>query len=776
VTVTDYSTELFGGDDETSAAHRDKDWAKNSLGPVGSWPAELRAAVRTVMPSRTPVLLWWGPELVQIFNDAFRPALGEKYPAAVGQPGSECWAEVWDTLGPLAGQVLAGGPATYAENQRLYLHRHGYLEETYWTFSCSPVHATDDAVAGVLVTAGDVTVRALAERRLETLRQLGPLSVAGAGTPAGVCRAAVGTLAADRADFPAVAIHLRDPDGTVRPTASSGPVDRTDIEDAVREASVTGKAVRLPDAVAAPLVTGTAVAGVLVLGLSTHRAFDDAYATFVGLVVARVTSVVGDAMAYAGERERAEALAELDLARSRFFQNISHEFRTPLTLLLGPLTTLLDEPGGDLEPGRDVRELLRVAHRAAQRLNRLVDDLLVVATAEADRLSVRPVPTDVATFTAECVSMFRSAAEHAGLELVVDVEPVTAMVDQEMWARIVLNLVSNALKYTTHGLIAVTLRNTAAGIVLTVTDTGDGIAPDQQDRVFDRFHRAERAVGDGSGIGLAVVSELSAALGGRVTVDSTPGDGSTFTVTVPLVPTTERPAPTPERVAELGATYAGETRDWEPPPAAQDEPGSRRRVLLVEDNADVRDYVTRLLVHQNWTVDAVGDADTALARVKGDRPDLVLSDVMLPGGKDGIDLLRTVRADSALARLPVILLTARAGAEAAVEGLRHGADDYVVKPFHPAELVNRVRVHLELSRFRETLLRRGEEETANLRRGMSTRTTIGQAVGILMVIHKCAPDEAFTRLVTMSQHRNTKLHDVAHTLVQQFTATLTAQG
>lgn len=360
------------------------------------------------------------------------------------------------------------------------------------------------------------------------------------------------------------------------------------------------------------------------------------------------------------------------------------------------------------------------------------------------------------------------------MSLVVETEPVVAAVDQEMWARIVLNLVSNALKYTEEGTVTVALRRADDEIVLTVVDTGIGIPLAEQGRIFERFHQVDSAGGrsrEGTGIGLALVADLVTALGGQVKVTSKEGTGSAFTVTIPRVPTDATPADTHARVAELGAAFVGETRQWDQPSAAPVPGTGDRRILLVEDNADMRDYVTRLLTEQQWTVDAVADADAALAHARAARPDLVLSDVMLPG-RDGLTLLRDLRADPSLARVPVILLTARAGTESTVEGLHHGADDYIVKPFHPSELIARVRVHLELSHFRETLIRQGEQEADGLRTSINTRGVIGQATGIIMAIHRCDTEAAFARLTVMSQHQNVKLRDLASDLVHKFVANL----
>ncbi|HEX6347397.1 ATP-binding protein [Umezawaea sp.] len=757
---------LFAGPGDTLARHRALDWSATPLGPVDTWSVELRSAIRTVLPSRIPMLLWWGPRMIQIFNEAYTPVLGGKYPEAVGQPGAECWPEVWEELGPMAESALAGG-VTHLENHLLYMRRHGYLEETYWTFSYSPVHAEDGSVAGIFVATSDVTARVLGDRRLEVLRRLGTVSVADAATAADACRAVVDVLAGSPQDLPFAEIHLGGAAGLVL-VASYGDADGVDGE-VVGRVAATGSAERTGAVAVVPLRGVGGVLGVVVLGLSRYREYDHAYATFVDLVAARVGTALGDAVAYGAERDRARALVDLDAAKSRFFQNVSHEFRTPLTLLLAPLRSLLDDHADALPEAQ--REAMAAAHRAAQRLRLLVDALLDVARSESGRLRAQPEPTDVAALTAECAGMFTSVADNAGLRLVVDLDPVGVVaLDQEMWARVVLNLLSNALKFTPEGSITLALRTTGTDLVLSVTDTGVGIPVSEQERVFERFHQVEGITGrsrEGTGIGLSLVADLSAAMGGTTTVESAPGVGSTFTVTVPLRPSETGSGRTSPAVAELGAAFAGEARQWDSSAVSTpDDSGSR--VLLVEDNADMRDHLVRLLAGQQWSVDAVGDADSALRQARDKRPHLVLSDVMLPG-RDGLSLLADLRADPDLARVPVVLLTARAGSESTVEGLRLGADDYVVKPFDPVELVARVRVHLELSQLREALIVAGEHRVSTLRRALDTRDTISQAVGITMALNRCDAATAFDRLAATSKNRNVKVRDLAVEVVERFT-------
>jgi DNA-binding response OmpR family regulator len=314
-----------------------------------------------------------------------------------------------------------------------------------------------------------------------------------------------------------------------------------------------------------------------------------------------------------------------------------------------------------------------------------------------------------------------------------------------MWSTIVTNLVSNALKYTARGDIRIRLAATETDAVLTVADTGAGIDADQQKLVFDRFYRATDGQERGAGIGLAVVADLVDVHHGRLDLDSEPGRGSTFTVTVPLL------------IDSGGAPPAGHTT---PDPA---EPLTGHPwLLLVEDDADLREFLTRLLTANGWAVRAVADAETALQVIGGstDVPDVVITDVMLPG-RDGLSLVDQLRGNPATQRTPMIVLTARYGPDATAEGLAAGADDYITKPFSSEELLARVHANFELFRLRETAVSRAEARGEQIRAGLESNRTIGTAIGILMANHRLLAAQAFQLLVSASQHSNRKLRDVA---------------
>jgi signal transduction histidine kinase/DNA-binding response OmpR family regulator len=781
---------------------------------VDEWPDELIAAVRLIIPAQSPMLIWWGPQLIQIYNDAYAQLVGRKHPDAVAQPAQECWAEAWADLAPHATRVIEHGESAFAEAKLLLLDRHGYLEETYWTSSYSPIRDADGVVNGVLVASSDVTARVVGDRRLETVRQLGTVSAANTGGPEETCRAAVDVLAANRQAVPFAAMYLIDPDASqARLVASYGINEGTTVSPAgsfmLDENPALAKAVssgarglvtglrgkiaatefergplgeERPDAAMLLPVSTTGPGrptAVAVLGVNPYRAIDDVYLTFFQLVARQLRVALSDATAFETERLRAIALTELDEDKTRFYQNVSHELRTPLTLILGPLHALLEED----EPALSARhrENLLAARRAALRLRKLVDSLLEFSRVEADEAHLELEPTDLAQLTSDLASMFRSVAENAGLEFVVDVSGVSQPVDvdREMWSEIVLNLLSNAIKFTQQGTISVRLRAADERVELTVSDTGIGIPSDHLATVFDRFTQVPGRAGrsaEGAGIGLALVSALVSAHGGEVSAESVVGQGTTFHAVIPAANTATTASSTNGRPKMLAETYVAEARSWVRPEDEIESPAPSTvplgRLLLVEDNPDMRSYLRRLLIEDGWDVVAVATVEAAL---QVDRPDIVVSDVMLPGAS-GVDLLRMLRSDPSLRRLPVILLTARTGTESAAEGLKSGADDYIVKPFEPAELLARVRVHHELAQLRELALNEAENRALNLRKALGSNRQIGVALGVLMAREMLTEEQAFERLRAVSQHENRKLRDVADDVVLTGALGSVAQG
>jgi signal transduction histidine kinase/DNA-binding response OmpR family regulator len=713
------------------------DWAATPLGVPAGWPAELAHSVTTMLASKAQTVVFWGPEFCALYNDAYIPTMGSKHPGHLGRPGPEMWAEIWPVLHELFDGVATHDEAFWAADHPFMLERYGFLEETYFDISYDPIRLTDGTVGGIFCIVGDTTGRVLADRRFRTLTALGSRLADSPDQPA-LGRQVAQVLGENDADVPFAALYLDDPAdrGALVLAGSCGlpPSAGWPLKQAAREVveevmrsdrpgtvAVTDAAHPPPSSAAAealvlPIGAGTSGVGALVVGVSRFLALDRGYRDFLHLATAQISRAVANLRAYEEERRRAAELAALDTAKTNFFSNVSHEFRTPLTLILGPLEELLDSPGLTTEQ----RERLLPMQRNGLRLLKLVNTVLDFSRLESGRLRAAYRPTDLADYTARLASTFRSAAERAGLRLDVVCPPLPAPVhvDREMWEKIVFNLLSNAVKYTPAGGITVRLLERDRAAVLEVSDTGVGVSEQEQQLLFDRFHRVTGAWSrshEGTGIGLALVRELAELHGGTATARSRPGAGSTFTVTVPLG-TAHLPA---DRIIDAGVAeppedqsrlYVEEAHWWvgdtAPAPVAPGEvhEARRGRVLLADDNADLRDHVARLL-QPSFDVTAATDGQEALELARTEQYDLVLTDVMMPR-LDGFALIKALRAEERTRDVPIVVLSARAGEESSVEGLSAGADDYLVKPFSVRDLLARVRANLELGQTRRQIISR----------------------------------------------------------------------
>ncbi|MDK2745427.1 MAG: response regulator [Nitrospira sp. BO4] len=747
---------FLAGGGEMGARMRAFDFSTTPLGPVSAWPQSLRSAVSICLNSRFPIVLYWGKEFVSLYNDAYISIWGEKHPWALGKPFEVAWADIWDALGPVLKGVMETGIPSWSDDQLLVMQRHGYVEETYFTFSFGAGRNEQGEVAGIFCAVAETTQRVLHERRLAVLREL---------TGAAKSPQEAATLAAQildgQADIPFALVYLLEQEGrTARLAAHTGipsnscaappvvdiatddagawplalaitagaPTIVTDL--ARRFAPLPGRPWPEPahTAIVWPLQKSgqSESAGLLILGVSPRRRLNESYQRYFELVAGHVATMLANGRAYEDEKNRAEALAEIDRAKTAFFSNVSHELRTPLTLMLGPLEDLKARFGRSTSSlDASQYQQIDLVHRNGLRLLKLVNTLLDFSRIEAGRAQVVYEETELAAFTTDLASVFRSTIEKAGLSLIVDCPPLPepVFVDRDMWEKIVLNLLSNAFKFTFSGEIEIALRPSGKHVELSIRDTGTGIPDDQLGKIFERFHRVSGSQGrthEGTGIGLALVQELAQLHGGSVSVDSAYGKGSTFRVFIPLgkshLPYKHIGAARGKTSTAMGATpFVEEAARWLPSEEVS-ESGSqnaelsigsdfshssltaRSRVLLADDNADMREYVSRLL-RSRFEVQTVADGQAALDAARANPPEVVLTDIMMPR-LDGFGLLRALRDDPATKTIPVILLSARAGEESRVEGLEQGADDYLIKPFSARELLARVETHVKMARMR----------------------------------------------------------------------------
>jgi signal transduction histidine kinase/DNA-binding response OmpR family regulator len=756
---------FLAGGGEMGRLIRAMDWSRTPLGPVESWPQSLRSAVSIMLPSKAQIALFWGEELIGLYNDAYRPVFGAKHPVALGRPIREAWAELWRAgLAEIFGNVLATGEAFWARDMPFYMERHGYPEETYFDVSYDPIRDESGRVGGLFCIVSETTGRVLGARRLRTLRDLARIAQ-DAREVGQVWSAAAAVLTDAPEDIPFALLYEAQPGGGARLAAAVrmdagtapaplelaghatswplGPVARV-----LRNADLApfGDLVagpwpeRIHEAVVLPIAGPDAhPAAYLVCGVGARRRVDDDYFDFFTLAASNIANAFATVHKAESERRRAEMLAELDRAKTQFFSNVSHEFRTPLTLMLGPLEDALADMRAPLDAAQ--RERVELAHRNGLRLQKLVNTLLDYSRIEAGRARASYRPTDLATFTRELASTFRSAADKAGLRLDIDCPPLThpVYVDHDMWEKIVFNLLSNALKFTFDGSIGIALREERRDVVLEVRDTGTGIPAAELPRIFERFHRVEGArsrTHEGTGIGLSLVEELVKLHGGTIAATSREAEGTRFRVRIPTgrehlaaEHVVEEPAAAPAVFTSARAFVEEATRWLGDPHEAgpQTDPGvqpakpRRPRIVLADDNADMRAYVARLL-RDRYDVEAVADGEEALAAVRERGAELLLTDVMMPR-LDGIGLARRLRADARTRNLPIIMLSARAGEESRIEGHEAGADDYLYKPFTARELQGRVAARLELSALQRQLDQERQDMSA-----MFAETPVGIAV------------------------------------------------
>ncbi|RZI85571.1 MAG: response regulator [Rubrivivax sp.] len=737
---------------------RGMDWASTPLGPAQHWPQSLRTTLSLCLASNFPLCFIWGSHRIQFYNDGYWPICADKHPQAMGQDYKECWASAWPVIGPQFERCLQTGETSFVTDSRMFLDRSGFLEETFFTYSYSPIRDETGSVAGIFHPVNEATHLVLAERRLRQLRSLADLSASAVSVESAIELAAK-SLAEDTLDVPFLMIYRIEAeqqravlaaatkvlkDSAVAPATID--LNASPSLWALKEACESGQAIELQDiqgrfgpfdcgpyeeapqrALVWPIrvTPGEPVSHVMVAGVSARRPLDDAYRRFYSMLQDAVSTALTNAQAHADTKRRAEVLQQLDKAKTDFFSNVSHEFRTPLTLMLGPLEDMLNQADEGLTAPS--RERLRLVYRNGLRLLKLVNTLLDFSRNEAGRIQAVFEATDLKQLTEELCGMFRSTIEQGGLRFTVDCQPLYAPVpvDRDIWEKIVLNLLSNAFKFTLEGEITVQLLEEGGRVVLRVIDTGAGIPETDLQKVFERFHRVQGSTGrsfEGSGIGLALVRDLVRLHEGEITVSSTVGLGSVFEVRMPMRPTarlSEQPA-LPEAARAEGDSsgraraYLEEISGWLPAQLAisadtpQGDAAPRPRVLLADDNADMRAYVRSLLA-DSYTLDEVANGQEALARIQVQLPDLVLTDVMMPV-LDGFGLLSALRADPVTRSLPVIMLSARAGDEARVEGLDAGADDYLVKPFSAQELKARIRTNLALYNLRQEMVRRAEQE------------------------------------------------------------------
>lgn len=726
--------DALSGGGELGALIRNKDWSVTSLGPIETWPQTLIGALSICLNCRFPIAIYWGKDRILFYNDAWRPIVGNKHPQSLGSAAIEVWPEIWDVILPVFESVDASGEGSFSADQLLPMQRFGYIEECYFDYTFSPIKGSDGKVEGIFNAVLETTFRVLSERRSKVLNDLSQ-GLSQKTKIDEVINEACRVLNNYPQDIPFSLFMLRKNNFPEIKGMSGITTKHMDLYQSVRSFSGTEPFVGpVPDKVApifgaawpdpvnsiyfVPLTTlsGESEMGGIVFGVNPRRDFNRLHQDFLDRVGDRILSAIRNALAYEAERERSNKLAELDKVKTTFFSNVSHEFRTPLTLMIGPLEELLSRKD-NLTP--EARDSLDTTYRNSLRLLKLVNTLLDFSRIEAGRMSAKFTKVDLAAFTSDLASTFRSAIENAGLRYTVDLARITGdiYIDRDMWEKIVLNLLSNAFKFTFKGEISVRLVDTPKTVSLVIRDSGVGIAAKEIPNLFQRFHRVDGVVGrsfEGSGIGLALIQELVKLHGGTIGVTSEPGRGTEFIVTLikgsSHIPNFTLQNAVEETITGRKESFALESKSWVKDETAQPRiVTNRHKILLADDNSDMREYIEKIL-SPHWEVVPARDGEEAFKFSQEQDFAVVLSDIMMPR-LDGFGLIRKLRESAKTRSLPVILLSARAGEESRIEGLTAGADDYLVKPFSAKELLARVKTHLSLNEMR----REAEAERKKLR-------------------------------------------------------------
>lgn len=665
-------------------AVRQRDWSSTSLGPIATWPQSLRVAVGICLNSRFPMFVWWGTELLHIYNDAYIPVLGKRHPTALGQPAREVWSEIWDVLAPQVDAVMLRGEATWNERALLVLERNGFTEPTYFNWSYSPIPGEKGEILGLFCACTEETERVLAEEALREseakFRQLADVmpQIVWTAKPDGnldyynrrwyeYINLPEGSLELAKWDQ---FIHPGDLQRAYETWASSvGSGDSYNIEFRVRRADemfrwFLVRAVAVKD--------GT---GQIIRWLGTCTDIHDEKQ-----LRDRIEELLESERAARGDAEQASHM------KDEFLATLSHELRTPLNAILG-WSQILRSDASDPE---DLRQGLETIERNARAQTQIIEDLLDMSRIISGKVRLDVQRIDLAAVIFASVNTVKPAADAKGIRIQTILDPHAGPVsgDPNRLQQIFWNLLGNAVKFTPKdGRIQVLMEKVDSHVEISIVDSGEGIKPEFLPHVFGRFRQADASTTrrhGGLGLGLAIVKQLSELHGGSVRASSTgSGKGATFIVSLPLTAIhSEEGLLTTRRHSKMGVgpvTNEGRTEI------------SGVKVLVVDDEPDARGLVRRLLEDCGAQVIVAASAEEAYLMVQSERPDILVSDIGMPG-EDGYALIRRVRAlDATLGgNTPAVALTAYARAEDRMKAVVAGFQHHVVKPVEPAELITMV--------------------------------------------------------------------------------------
>ncbi|MDF3021820.1 MAG: sensor hybrid histidine kinase [Steroidobacteraceae bacterium] len=632
-------------------------WEQGPLGAPDHWPQGLRTALRILLTTQHPIFIFWGPELICFYNDAYSRSLGpEQHPSMLGQPARTQWPLIWDVIGPQIDQVMAGGAATWHENQKLVIHRHGKVEDIYWTYSYGPIDepTAPNNVGGVLVICSETTQQVLTERRLNFERE---------------------RFARLFEQAPGFMAMLRGKDHVfemVNPAYSQLIPGRDVIGKTLAEA--------LPEAVEQGYLalldrvyeSGQAFAAVGAEftfqgdeeGGTVRRYLDFVYQPILDSD-GNVTGIFIEG-SDTTERFRAErALRDANQRKDEFLAMLAHELRNPLA----PIRNAAHILSRKLFNDRSAQPPIEMVQRQVTHLTRLVDDLLDVSRISQGRIDLQRTDLPLSEALEQALETVSPMArdKHQRISLVSSFETLWVNADRSRLVQMLVNVLANAVKYTHNGgNIRVEVRSESDKIAVEVADDGAGISADVLPQVFDLFVQADRTLDraqGGLGIGLSVVKKLAEMHDGEVTAESPGlGRGATFTIRLP------RGQPP---VVEAAPAQSSRYR--------------KRRVLVVDDNVDAAVSLGQLLLLEGHVVETVYGARAALDMFEGFNPDVVLLDIGLPE-MDGYEVAHRLRQRMALHPVILVALTGYGQREDRERALVAGFDDHLVKPVSFEEL------------------------------------------------------------------------------------------
>jgi signal transduction histidine kinase/CheY-like chemotaxis protein len=648
--------DFLAGGGEMGALIRAHDWASGPLGAPETWPQGLKTSVRVLLSTGHPMFLWWGPELIQFYNDAYRRSIGaERHPSAIGQRGRECWAEIWDIIGPQIEQVMTGRGYTWHENHLVPITRNGKREDVYWTYSYGPIDDPNapHGVGGVLVVCTETTEQVFAEQRL---------------------KAAEARWRALFDQAPGFVAILHGPDHVFEFVNASyvalvggRDVIGKSVVDALPEVVGQGFAAQLDD-VYRTGQSHTGIGAPVLLQQGRDESPAQRYLDFVYHPVrdasGTITGVFVNGYDVTERVVSSEALRAEDRRKDEFLAMLGHELRNPLSAIRNASELLVRNTAAD----RSTQMVGQLLARQVTQLGRLVDDLLDLSRISLGHIELQRQSVELGgaiLLALEAVEPLVTAKRHH-VENIASGEPLYVDGDLTRIVQAISNVLGNAAKYTpSQGRIRITLTRSAGDAVVEVTDNGPGIAADLLPNMFDLFVQGRRTPDrseGGLGIGLSVVRRLIEMHGGTVSAASAgSGHGATFQIRLPL------------------STFRAEHPAALPPVREYNE----RRVLVVDDNVDAADSLVELLKHTGYDAVAVYDGDEALERLCGFRADIALLDIGLPR-MDGYELARRIRAEHG--GLALVAVTGYGQASDVRRAKEAGFDAHVTKPISFEEL------------------------------------------------------------------------------------------